>query len=214
MGLTYLSEISPHLSAEQCQQAIRVLQRVRDSLEPPEGFIRRDRIWSQHAYGWGGHLYVILDTLGNNPVFPIEAFLIIHQRNHTQMHLLIAELAIRAHQLEQGTIPESLAALVPEYLPEMPADPYGDGPLMYRLTDDGYLLYSVGPDGDDDCGELPKDEDDWFNWSDDRPGDITLEMFAYDGTDENATLDENATATDQNADENATAVDENATDTG
>jgi hypothetical protein len=35
----------------------------------------------------------------------------------------------------------------------VPMDPYSDEPLVYRRTDRGFTLYSVGPDFADDGGE-------------------------------------------------------------
>jgi hypothetical protein len=43
-------------------------------------------------------------------------------------------LALRLHQAETGRPAESLAALVPAYLPVVPSDPFGGGPFRYRLS--------------------------------------------------------------------------------
>ena len=45
-----------------------------------------------------------------------------------------------------------LLNLVPKYLPAVRQDPFAPAPLVYRRTDKGALLYSVGPDGMDDGG--------------------------------------------------------------
>ncbi len=71
--------------------------------------------------------------------------------------LLIAELAVRAHHLERGACPESLADLVPGYLAAVPEDPFRPGPLVYRRKADGHSLYSVGEDGADDGGSPDRD---------------------------------------------------------
>ena len=64
-------------------------------------------------------------------------------------------LAVRAYQLDHsGALPPTLEALVPQYLPKLPADPMrGDGATF------GYLpraatpcIYSVGTDAIDDRG--------------------------------------------------------------
>ena len=52
--------------------------------------------------------------------------------------------------------PDALAALVPEFLKELPADPYDSSPLKYRRLDDGIVIYSVGPDGQDNGGKLDR----------------------------------------------------------
>ena len=45
-----------------------------------------------------------------------------------------------------------LAELVPAWLPAVPLDPFSNRPLVYRITTNSFLLYSVGPDGKDDQG--------------------------------------------------------------
>jgi hypothetical protein len=68
--------------------------------------------------------------------------------------LFEVELALRAYYVDHGRYPTALSALVPAYIPSVPADPYADaGPLRYRLTAKRYVLYSVGPDGVDDGGK-------------------------------------------------------------
>lgn len=66
--------------------------------------------------------------------------------------LVECRLALSAHRSEHGDLPESLDALVPHSLPELPEDPFAPRPLTYRREGAGYLLYSLGPDGDDDGG--------------------------------------------------------------
>jgi hypothetical protein len=67
--------------------------------------------------------------------------------------LLAVTLALRAYELDHGSYPPALAALVPAYLPEIPNDPFTSGPLRYRAVANTYVLYSVGPDGIDDGGK-------------------------------------------------------------
>jgi hypothetical protein len=71
-------------------------------------------------------------------------------------HWRITELrlAARAYQVRYGAAPASAQALVPEYLPSVPRDPFADRPLVYRRAGRGAVVYSRGPDGDDDGGKL------------------------------------------------------------
>ena len=67
----------------------------------------------------------------------------------------IASLALSTYKTEHGEYPETLAALVPRYMSKLPIDPFVDKPLGYRLDDrDGYILYSVGEDAEDNGGVL------------------------------------------------------------
>ena len=71
-------------------------------------------------------------------------------------------LAIELYRGRHGAPPPSLAALAPGILPEAPDDPYTLAPLIYRLSPDaplGYTLYSTGYDGEDNGG-LPWPEHD------------------------------------------------------
>jgi hypothetical protein len=64
---------------------------------------------------------------------------------HDVAGVLVA--ATRA-RLADGSLPETLAAL--------PDDPFAAGkPLLAKRTDDAWVVYSVGPDGEDDGGPLP-----------------------------------------------------------
>ena len=74
--------------------------------------------------------------------------------SQTQNAFLTVALALRAYHSEQGVYPASLDALVPSYLPAVPADLFAlSGPLHYHKTKQSYILYSVGPDGRDDGGK-------------------------------------------------------------
>ncbi len=68
------------------------------------------------------------------------------------LRLVITEAAVRHYQGIHGSPPESLQVLVPDELSAVPADPFGTGPLKYRVADDSYQLYSVGGNGTDDGG--------------------------------------------------------------
>ena len=66
--------------------------------------------------------------------------------------------ALAAFKKDNGQFPARLDDLAPKYLPTIPNDLFSDKPLIYRLEDKGYLLYSVGPNGIDDGGHGQDDE--------------------------------------------------------
>jgi hypothetical protein len=83
---------------------------------------------------------------------------------HAAAKVLVA--ATRA-RLATGELPEAAADLVPGRLAALPRDPFTiDKPLLSKRTDDRFLVYSVGPDGEDDGGpaapgvEPPEGNDD------------------------------------------------------
>ena len=63
--------------------------------------------------------------------------------------------ALERCRLAHGEFPESLNALVPQFIDKFPHDVIGGQPLHYRRTDDGqFVLYSIGWNEDDDGGVL------------------------------------------------------------
>jgi hypothetical protein len=65
-------------------------------------------------------------------------------------------VAATRYRIENGSLPKSLDDLVPTFLVVEPADPFAvGGVLRLEQTDDALLIYSIGPDGEDDGGPLP-----------------------------------------------------------
>jgi len=69
-----------------------------------------------------------------------------------EVAVTIAALAAEQYRMEHGEWPESLRALVPTILPQIPQDFFSPGPLRYRRTHTGVRIYSVGEDGHDNGG--------------------------------------------------------------
>jgi len=65
---------------------------------------------------------------------------------------IITTLAVRLFRMEKGRWPENLDELVPEYLENVPLDPFGLKPLRYKKREGKWIIYSIGPDGKDDGG--------------------------------------------------------------
>lgn len=72
---------------------------------------------------------------------------------------VLAGLALQLYYSEHGQYPDTLDALVPRYLPQLPVDRITGGPLRYTFKDGRPLLYSVGADRDDDGGMIVYDAD-------------------------------------------------------
>lgn len=61
--------------------------------------------------------------------------------------------ALERYRLAHGEYPETLDALMPQFIEKLPHDIIGGQPLHYRRTEDGkFLLYSVGWNETDDGG--------------------------------------------------------------
>ncbi len=71
--------------------------------------------------------------------------------SRAKLRATAARLALERHRLAEGRYPDTLAALVPTHLPELPQDPFNPGhPIKYLLRDGRPVLYSVGSNGLDD----------------------------------------------------------------
>jgi hypothetical protein len=81
------------------------------------------------------------------------------QRPLIQAGYVIAS-ALERHRAATGAYPETLDSLAPSFLPEIPPDPWSGKPWGYLLRAPdahpadprGFILYSVGEDGQDDGG--------------------------------------------------------------
>ncbi|MHC4693423.1 MAG: hypothetical protein ACYS67_11840 [Planctomycetota bacterium] len=82
-------------------------------------------------------------------------------------------LALKRRQLEKGQYPMNLSELVTAgYIEQVPMDPYSDKALVYKKTGDSFVMYSLGPDFDDDGGvENPKGSQ---RRSQEGPGDLVF----------------------------------------
>jgi hypothetical protein len=74
-----------------------------------------------------------------------------------ELRCAAAALAAERYRRARGRWPGSLADLVDAgYLRALPIDPFDKQPLRLRLRPDGLVIYSVGPDGQDDGGKIDR----------------------------------------------------------
>jgi hypothetical protein len=120
---------------------------------------------------------------------PLRTSLMLATSNHACYHVVelnwhrrtheigvLTTLALKRYRMEHRTYPADLQELVAAgYLRDLPQDPYAPGPLSYRKTDDGFLLYSWDENFADDGGKRPSnvyggrewrwtDNADWVFW--------------------------------------------------
>jgi hypothetical protein len=83
-------------------------------------------------------------------------------RPDTLIHDRCSQIAVAIERYRRAhgeALPAALADLVPSYLTEIPEDPITGKPLLYRAASDAYMVYSLGPDGKDDGGNLRRQAD-------------------------------------------------------
>jgi hypothetical protein len=73
----------------------------------------------------------------------------------SQVDLARVACALERYHLEHANYPETLDALAPQFITQVPHDLINGQPLHYRRTSDGlFVLYSVGWDEKDDGGKV------------------------------------------------------------
>ncbi|MHC4544004.1 MAG: DUF1700 domain-containing protein [Planctomycetota bacterium] len=88
---------------------------------------------------------------------------------------LLTMLALQRYEKDNGKYPENLGKLVElRYLRETPKDPYSDSSLVYKKTDESFILYSLGENLSDDEGQVARNDEgtikkwasegDWVFW--------------------------------------------------
>jgi hypothetical protein len=82
----------------------------------------------------------------------------IHERSEQEQRNLHVAFALAAHHRDHGHYPPQLADLAPKYLAAVPTDLFSGKALIYRPTEKGYLLYSVGANGRDEGGRSVDDD--------------------------------------------------------
>ena len=79
------------------------------------------------------------------------------QRSLARQRGAIVGLAAERFRRKNNRWPESLDELLKGgLLKAIPSDPYAGGPLKWKRTDDGVIVYSVGPDLTDDGGKIDR----------------------------------------------------------
>lgn len=93
----------------------------------------------------------LLDILAISP----QGILRPYHRAKAKAHALIAILAITRFKAVDNRFPNTLDELASAgYIQSVPMDPYSNKPLVYKVTDGNFKVYSVGEDFSDDGGVI------------------------------------------------------------
>lgn len=86
---------------------------------------------------------------------PLEITCSAGARAESERRALIAMCAVERFRRMKGDLPNSLAELAPDYLAEVPADPFDGHPLRYLVyPDKSYCIYSIAENRVDDRGDI------------------------------------------------------------
>jgi hypothetical protein len=84
----------------------------------------------------------------------------ISYRFKTEVPATVAIIALQRYKQDKGQYPESLDELrTAGFIKAVPIDPWSDKSLVYKKTDAGFTLYSVGMNFKDDGGKMGIDND-------------------------------------------------------
>ncbi len=128
------------------------LRAMREQMEAlalpwPEAKHRADVI-ADHLLRASDHIYPYADT-----VIPVLGHLAEScRRIVAERDVCRIGLALRAYQAEHGRYPDSLEELAADGW-EVPRDSFTDEPYRYRREGDGFIVWGVGMDLDDDGGK-------------------------------------------------------------
>jgi hypothetical protein len=94
------------------------------------------------------------DVLINLLMPAVSKMCLTFQRDRAIVRGAVVGLALERYRLDTEHWPEKLGQLVPAYLSAVPTDPFDGKELRYRKLADGVIVYSVGPDRQDNGGAL------------------------------------------------------------
>ncbi len=96
----------------------------------------------------------------------LNAIIGAEERSNLGRQMEQVAFALAAYRADRGQYPETLDALVPNYIAEAPDDTFAEKPtpIRYERTADAWRMWSVGNNGIDDGGRNQNDDpkgDDW-----------------------------------------------------
>jgi hypothetical protein len=86
--------------------------------------------------------------------FAVERVFDAGLRGRGELLAVAAGVACERHRQRTGRWPDSLEAIPKDILPAVPTDPFTGKAVTFRRLADGVVVYSIGPDGQDDGGRF------------------------------------------------------------
>jgi hypothetical protein len=122
--------------------------------KPERGFSDIDNIfWFIAWYGkYAGIPTAIGRMMGDLVVPTLDAARASFTTRRATAAMTRLVFALEAYHRDNGNYPEALDDLLEHYIDELPLDPFSGEAFRYIVESEGYLLYSVGPNGIDEDG--------------------------------------------------------------
>ena len=87
----------------------------------------------------------------------------LHELHHKMLVIrrgMYIMVALRRYKNKYGHWPQTLDHIMPWVTEGVLVDPQNNGPFVYKLTDDGFILYSKGKNNIDESGQRNDGADD------------------------------------------------------
>jgi hypothetical protein len=176
-GLHHLRDLRARLSPEKCREMIALLEASDHDREPiPDVTLRESQFMDLNLKRMGFFAQISMKISGmhrKNLAHVATSAESVGHRLDVARRLLLTDLAVQLYRQQHGEAPPDLNALVPAIVKSVPIDPYTDKPLRYQKRGKDSIVYSFGPDRDDD--KLTKTLGQRHSETDD--GDYTIDSF-------------------------------------
>jgi hypothetical protein len=176
-GLYHLRDMRDKLSPEQCRKLIDLLLEVDRKQEPAAQSILFENMFINaniKQMGFFPSIMIRVSGVQAKTQAQVTQSLESSEKRHAAARrVFLTDLAVRIYRAEHGEAPPDLNALVPSILKTVPVDPYTNKPLRYQKRGNDGVVYSVGPDRDDDNLATPLAK----RHIDTTDGDFTIDSF-------------------------------------
>lgn len=155
-----LAVLAPSMSDRECREMLHEMRALELALPDFQSVLDFDEYWRNASVGWRDRPQAFLRWLSGSNVdrsWNSSTYLDWHWLKRSPYHFTVVQymLALELYRREHGHFPENLSIVQAAFdLPEL-TDPYTDFAPVYRQVEGGYLLYSIGFDGQDDGGKFP-----------------------------------------------------------
>ena len=152
--ITCATWLGTKLSREECLKIIALLEEIDRNRElSPDVAMRESQFMSANLRKMGFLARMSMTISGQhkkNLAQVARSTETAAKRRDVAVRLLLTTLAVQVYSHEHNEPPPDLNALVPAILKSVPIDPYSDRPMRDQLRGKDGIVYSVGPDRDDD----------------------------------------------------------------
>ncbi len=176
-GLYHLRDMREKLTPDQCRKLISLLEETDQKQERGDATILYEKVFMNANMKQMGFIpSVMVKVTGIQGKTAAQVTQMVESSEHRQAaarRVLLTDLAVRLYRAEAGEAAPDLNALVPSILKSVPVDPYTGKALRYVKRGKDGVVYSVGPDRDDDNLATPLGK----RHLDTSDGDFAIDSF-------------------------------------